>query len=98
MVLEVTAKTEDGKEVFSDQKIYMPQAVTSRDGKMVYGAQWKTAYIRDTSLQPFKTRDESFQIPLPEGVKAVNVEVEVSYQLFPGDKIPIHKVTKTVGP
>ncbi|MDP2166987.1 MAG: hypothetical protein Q8J64_01510 [Thermodesulfovibrionales bacterium] len=94
--MEVTAKTKDGKEVFADQKVYMTQATSSKDEKMIYGAQWKVGYLRDTSLQPYKTRDESFEIKLPEGVRTVDVTVELTYQLFPGDKIPIHTVTKEV--
>lgn len=92
----MTAKTKAGKEVYKAEKIYMPQATTNRNNKMLYGAQWKVGYIRDTSVQPGKARKESFEIVLPEGVKAVDVEVELTYQLFPGDKIPIHKVVKKV--
>lgn len=92
----MTAKDKDGKEIFSDSKIYMPQATTTRDEKMLYGAQWKVTYIRDTSLQPFQTRNETFEIKLPEGVRDVEVTVELTYQLFPGDKIPVHKVVRAV--
>ncbi|MBI5025854.1 MAG: hypothetical protein HZC12_03815 [Nitrospirae bacterium] len=94
--MEVTAKTADGKEIFKGEKIYMPQSTTCLDEKMVYGAHWKVGIIRDTSLQPYKAKKESFEIKLPEGVRTVDVTVELTYQLFPGDKIPIHTLTRKV--
>ena len=64
---------------------------------MLYGAQVKTQYIRDTSLQPFETKAESFEIPLPEGVRAVDITVSLTYEINkPDNKIEIHKVTKKV--
>ncbi len=97
MVLEVTAKTMDGKEVFKAEKNYHPQATTCRDNKMLYGAQWKTQYIRDTSLQPYKTKAETFEIQLPEGVREVNVTATLTYEInTPDNKIEIHKVTEKV--
>lgn len=64
---------------------------------MLYGAQVKTQYIRDTSLQPFETKAESFEIPLPEGVRAVDITVSLTYEINkPDNKIEIHKVTRKV--
>ncbi len=96
MVLEVTAKTTDGKDIFKEEKIYMPQATTCLDEKMVFGAQWKVGYVRNTSLEAYKSTDETFEIKLPEGVRTVDVTAELTYQLFPGDKIPIHTITRKV--
>ena len=97
MVLEVTAKTTDGKEVYSMQKHYHPQATDCRDNKMKYGAQVKTQYIRDTSLQPLETKSESFEIFLPEGVRNVDVTVALRYEIWkPDHKIDIHTINKTV--
>jgi hypothetical protein len=64
----VTAKTKDGKEIFRDTKIYMPQSSTSRgdvSDAMVYGAHFKMGVIRDTSLQPLQTRVETYEITFP---------------------------------
>jgi hypothetical protein len=97
VVLAVTAKTPGGKEVFAQERHYHPQATTCRDKKMIYGAQWKTSYIRDTSLQPYQTKAETFEIELPKGVKAVDVTVELVYEINkPANTAPIHKVTRRV--
>jgi hypothetical protein len=62
----VTAKTKDGKEIFNDSKIYMPQSPAfGRGDKMVYGPFRKSGMLRDTSLQPGKTKTESFDIKFP---------------------------------
>jgi hypothetical protein len=52
---------------------------------MLYGAQVKTQYIRDTSLQPLETKAETFEIFLPKGVR-----------WKPSHMIEIHKVNKKV--
>jgi hypothetical protein len=97
VVLEVTAKTTDGKEIFRQERHYHPQATNCRNSKEVYGAQWKTSYIRDTSLQPYEEKAETFEIFLPEGVRDVDVDVELNYEINkPDNKAPIHKVTRRV--
>ena len=94
----MTAKTGDGKEIFKESKIYMPQATNSRGDAMVYGAHFKMGYTRDTSLQPLQTRVETYEINFPyEDVekergkpkvreikaKDIDVTVELRYQLDP---------------
>jgi hypothetical protein len=97
VVLVVTAKTLDGKEVGKVEKYYHPQATNCRDTKMKYGAQWKVGYLRDTSLQPAKPKIESIEFDLPKDVRTVDVTVELSYEAVnPGNKYPIHTVTKKV--
>lgn len=93
----MTAKTTDGKEIATVQRHYHPQATNCRNNKMLYGAQWKTSYVRDTSLQPYEAKTESFEIPLPEGVRTVDVEVNLVYEINkPANTAPIHKVTRRV--
>lgn len=95
--MEVTAKTADGKEIFKDERHYHPQASTCRDSKMMYGAQWKIQNIRDTSLQPYATKAETFEIKLPEGVRDADVTVALFYEVQnPDYKIAIHTITKKV--
>ena len=97
MVLEVTANTEDGKEVYNTERHYHTQATDCRTNKMLYGAQVKTQYIRDTSLQPFETKDESFEIFLPEGVRTVDVTVSLRYEIWkPDHMIEIARIDKKV--
>ena len=104
--MEVTAKSKDGKELYRTERHYHTQATTCRDEKMAYGAQNKTSYVRDTSLQPYQTKAESFEIFLPyetkdgvntPSVRTVDLTVELNYEVQnPDNKIPIFKVTKEV--
>jgi hypothetical protein len=95
--MEVTAKTEVGEVIYNKQMHYHPQATTCRNTKMTYGAQWKTAYIRDTSLQPRKSQKETFEIDLPKGVRTADVTVELFYELVnPSQRFPIHTVKRKV--
>ena len=95
--MEVTAKAENGEVIFNTQKHYHPQATTCRDTKMIYGAQWKTQYIRDTSLQPRKPKKETIEIDLPKGVRTADVTVDLFYELVnPSMKFPIHTVNRKV--
>jgi hypothetical protein len=97
VVLEVTAKSTDGKEVYNTERHYHPQATDCRSNKMLYGAQVKTQYIRDTSLQPMETKRESFEIFLPEGVRTVDVKVSLRYEIWkPDHNIIITEFNKTV--
>jgi hypothetical protein len=91
VVLEVTAKSTDGKEVYNTERHYHPQATDCRTNKMLYGAQVKTQYIRDT------TKAETFEIFLPEGVRTVDVTVLLRYEIWkPSHMIEIHKFSKKV--
>lgn len=70
MVLDVTAKTKDGNEVFTDRKIYMLQCTMSRgfeapDDVMVYGAQNKMGYIVENTFMPLQTKVENYEIKFP---------------------------------
>lgn len=97
MVLVVTAKTPDGKEIGKVEKYYHPQATNCRDTKMKYGAQWKVGYLRDTSLQPAQAKKETIEFDLPKEVRTVNVTVELVYEAVkPDNKYPIHTITKKV--
>jgi hypothetical protein len=97
VVLEVTAKTVDGKEIAKEARHYHPQATTQRDTKMKYGAQWKVAYVRDTSLQPYQTKAETFELMLPKGVRTVDVTVDLFYELWkPGQRFPIRTVKERI--
>jgi hypothetical protein len=96
VVLDVTAKTKEGKEVFEEQKIYMPQSSAyGRGDKMVYSPYRKSGILADTSLQPGQTKVETFYINFPfeekDGkivkvkAKEMNVEVKLWYLPHGGD-------------
>jgi len=79
----VTAKTADGKEIGKQSRHYHPQVTT--------------AYLRDTSIQPYRTKEETFEFVLPEGVRSAEVTVNLFYEISsPALIAEIHKVTRTV--
>ena len=93
----MTAKTAEGKEVYNTERHYHTQATDCRTNKMLYGAQVKTQYIRDTALQPYETKAESFEIFLPEGVRTVDLTVSLRYEINkPDNFIEIYKVERKV--
>ncbi len=96
MVLDVTASTSEGKKIFEISKIYMPQSTDSRSTQMVLGPENKLGIIRDTSIQPFAPKEETIEIPLPEGVTDVDLEINLTYQPRPGNVYPIHNIKKRV--
>jgi len=96
VVLEVTATDNKGKIIFETAKIYMPQSTTSLDNSMVYGPDKKLGIFRDTSIQPFASKEETFEIKVPDIVNDVNVTVSLSYQLRPGDVYQIQRIVKKV--
>jgi len=63
----VTAKTADGKEIGKEEEHYHPQATNCRDTKEKYGAQWKVANIRDTSIQPHQPKKRLLNLSFPRG-------------------------------
>jgi len=98
MVVTAKYQDKDGKDLESKQeRHYHQQATNCRDTKMKYGAQWKVANIRDTSLQPLQTKKETLEFDLPESVRNVDVSVELFYEAVnPDNKYPIHLITRKV--
>jgi hypothetical protein len=101
--MEVTARTKDGKEIGKIEKHYHTQATNCLNSNMVYGAQNKSSYVRDTSLQPFQAKTEQLEFDLPVDdkgaptVRTVDVTVELNYEIQnPDNKILIQKVTREV--
>jgi hypothetical protein len=65
MVLYVTIKTADGKEVFKAEKVHMPVPQRlGRGDQMGRGPYEKSGIIRDTALLPRKTAVDEYEIPL----------------------------------
>ena len=96
MVLDVTATSPDGQQVFKTERIYMPQATNSKGSTMALGPDKKLGFIRDTSVQPFAPKEEIMEIDFPPDLSQLNLQVRLSYQLRPGDAYPIHTVTRSV--
>lgn len=92
----MTASTPDGKKMFHTAKVYSTQATDSRSTHMALGPENKLGFIRDTSIQPFAPKEETIEVPLPEGLRDALIEVSLSYRPRPGNIYPIHNITKTV--
>jgi hypothetical protein len=102
--MDVTAKTKDGKEIFKSEKIYMLHAGDSRNegDQMVYGPANKLSFLEDNTFQPLQTRTENYELKFPEGIKELDVNVELRFQYGPEvgtigkDSYVLYKTTKTV--
>ena len=92
----MTIHDEQGKKIYESSKVYMPQSTNSLNNVMVYGPVEKLGLIRDTSIQPFMAKEETFEAPIPQGVEKVKVTVDLNYQLRPGDIYPIHLQTTEI--
>jgi len=97
VVLDVTAENQSGERIFESSRIYMPQSTDGLGSVMALGPDRKLGLIRDTSIQPFATKEESFEIPMPSGVKKAKLTIQLSFQPRPGDVYPIHSVVKDIG-
>jgi hypothetical protein len=93
VVLEVTARTPDGKEIGIQTRHYHPQATNEKNSKQLYGAQIKVANIRDTSIQPYQTKTESIEFVLPKGVRSADITVDLG---SPDQRYEVHKITRRV--
>ncbi len=74
----------------------MPQATDARGTRMVLGPENKLGLIRDTTIQPFASKEETFEIPLPAGVTEAVLEIRLSYQPRPGNIYLIHSINQNV--
>ncbi|MBF0566887.1 MAG: hypothetical protein HQK89_16805 [Nitrospirae bacterium] len=93
--LNVTVKSKDGKEIFSDAKYYMPQLKLGyTENKMVFASFRKLSLMRDTALQPFKAKEETFEVKLPPGVGEATVEVSLNFVVEPGVKESVYELYK----
>jgi len=96
VVLDVTAKDLDGKTIFQTSRFYSSQATDSRSTQTVLGPENKLGFIRDTSIQPFAPKEETIEVPLPQGLRDAVIEVNLSYRPRPGNVYPIDNVVKKV--
>jgi hypothetical protein len=92
----VTAKSADGKRIFETSRIYASQATDSRSTQMALGPENKLGLVRDTSIQPFAPKEETIEVPLPQGLTEAVIEINLSYRPRPGDVYGIHKVIRPV--
>ncbi len=55
---------------------------------MALGPDKKLGLLRDTSIQPFRPKEETFEIPVPKGINEITVAVRLTYQPRPGNIYP----------
>jgi len=100
VTLDVKVSTKDGKELYKETKIYMPQhKLGYDDNTMVYAANRKLTLMRDTSLHPFVPKKETIEVKLPDDVQEAVVEATLTFRQLPGipeAEFPIHTVTRQV--
>jgi hypothetical protein len=96
VVLEVTATAPNGQKLFEGSKFYMPQAGDGRSPIMALGPDKKLGLLRDTSIQPFRPKEETFEIPIPKGINEITVAVRLTYQPRPGNIYPLETISRKV--
>ncbi|MBI5582430.1 MAG: hypothetical protein HY892_01270 [Deltaproteobacteria bacterium] len=92
----MTATAPDGRKLYEGSKFYMPQAGDGRGPVMALGPDKKLGLLRDTSLQPFRPKEETFEIPVPKGIKEIALTVRLTYQPRPGNIFPLHSLVRQI--
>jgi hypothetical protein len=92
VVLDVTAKTQDGTKVFSHQRSWQEIGVDLSGDQQVKS--WEIKNTIDEALQPRRTHTETLTIPVPEGTKTIDIEAILTYHHRPGEEFIVHRVTK----
>jgi hypothetical protein len=81
LILDVSAKTPDGKEFYFKEKSYMPIPQNyGRGDKMGRGPFQKAAMIIDTALPPLRQVAENYEIEVPgDGLREIEVRARLIY-------------------
>jgi hypothetical protein len=94
VVLEVTAKTDQGTLILIGRREYMEIGYDlDRNQRM---GSWEIKEILDLSLQPGGKAEERFVAEMPEGTRRADVEVRVTMFPSPKEEIIVHRVIKTI--
>ena len=92
MVLDVTAKDNNGKELFKAEKKYFEIGVdTDRD--MRYGA-WQIKEIIDLTLPPLQTQKEQYLMNFDSDTDEVTINVKLWYYISGKSGHVVHEVTE----
>ncbi|KJU83553.1 hypothetical protein MBAV_004253 [Candidatus Magnetobacterium bavaricum] len=71
----------------------MPQKKLGyQDNTMVFASLRKLSLMRDTSLQPFRSNEETFEVKLPPGVEDAIVEASLTLVVEPGVKDSVYEL------
>lgn len=94
MVLDVTAKDNNGKELFKESKTWFEIGVdTDRD--MRYGA-WQIKELIDLTLPPMQTQAERYLMHFDSDTSEVHIEVKLWYHLSGGKGELAHSFNQTL--
>ncbi|MEO5361216.1 MAG: multiheme c-type cytochrome ExtKL [Nitrospirota bacterium] len=94
-LLKVTVKGKDGKELFNETKYYFPQKKRAdAENKVIFASLRKLTLLRDTTLQPFKANEETFEVKLPKDVEDATVEATLTLVIEPGVKEAVYELGK----
>jgi hypothetical protein len=94
VVLEVTAKTDQGSVIPVGRKEYY-EIGYDLDGRQRMGS-WQIKEIVDLSLQPRKKTEERFIKELPEGTRSAEVGVKVALWPSPNIELVVDRVMKKI--
>ena len=90
----MTAKTETGAKVWSQQKVWQEIGVDIVGDQRVKA--WEIKNTIDLALQPRRTHTETFTVVLPEGTKAVEIEATLTYHHRPGEEFMVDRAVRKV--
>lgn len=94
MVLDVTAKTETGTQVFTHRKEWRELGVDLNGDQKALA--WEVKNTLDLALQPRRTESERLIIPFPEGTIAADIEATLTYHHRPGEEFVVHRLARRV--
>ncbi|HEB51526.1 MAG TPA: hypothetical protein ENI89_13045 [Desulfobulbus sp.] len=92
MVLEVTAKDAEGKELYKSDKTWFEIGV-DLDRDMRYGA-WQIKEIIDLTLPPLETQRETYLIHFDTDTEEVELEVKLWYYISGGKGDVVYSVVR----
>lgn len=94
MVLDVTAKTDAGNQVFTYRREWKEIGVDLLGDQRVKA--WEIKNTIDLSLQPRQTHTERLAIPFPEGTTGGEIEAKITYHHRPGEEFVVHRAVRKV--
>ena len=94
MVLDVTAKTETGTQVFAQRKEWREVGIDLQGDQKVKA--WEIKNTIDLALQPRRTQSERLIIPFPEGTTSAEIEATLTYHHRPGEEFVVHRSGRRV--
>jgi len=80
VILEFNASDKQGREIFSDQRVYAKTIVDQYNNEL--SDFWRAVSVaKDNRFKPKETRTEVFEFDAPEGTEEINIQSTLTYQL-----------------